>query len=292
MFSNIKRGLASLFVCSIVFLPVLFVARWPKEVKTTNQPADTRSVTALPPLATRPADLNGAPKLFQEPIISITFDDGWESIYTEAAPLLTRYGVRSTQYVIGGVQGNMAYMNLEQVKHLQNSGQEIACHTMTHPDLTTLSNDSLVHELHDCQTVLSKDLGLIREFASPYGHSDTRTLPVIKQYYRSHRNTDGDITNGVNQFDVNTPAQFDTYNIIGVTIRHDTTVEQLKAAVAYAKANNGWLVLTYHQADDETGSTFAVDHNSLQEQLAYLAGTDVKIAPMGQVLDSYNGTRR
>lgn len=291
---NIKRGLTSLFVCGVVFLPVLFVARWPKEVKTTQASTDQRKVIALPPMTTRPADMSGAPKLFQEPLISITFDDGWEDNYTQAAPLLMRYGIRGTHYIIGGVQQDMQYMTFAQIKQLQQNGQEVACHTMSHPDITSLNDASLKYELRGCQEALSKEFGSIRDFATPYGHSDDRTMGVIKQYYRSHRNTDGDISNGLSEFDVNVASSFNRYNIIGVTVRHDTTLDQLKAAVEYAKANNGWLVLTYHQADDDTGSNFALEATKLREQLAYLAGTDVKIAPVGQVLDSLpktGGTR-
>ena len=155
---------------------------------------------------------------------------------------------------------------------------------MTHPDLTTLDPSLIEQQVGGCKTALTSRYGTIDDFASPYGATDATTLPIISKYFNSQRNTNGDPTNGVSDADVNVANKFDRYNIIGVTIRHDTTVQQLQELVDYAKKTNGWLVLTYHQADDGTGSQFSVRPSNIDEQFAYLSSTNVRIVTMHDAL--------
>lgn len=248
---------------------------------------DDRSAAALPAMSRRAIDdTTRPPQLFGEPLITVTFDDGAESIYKYAMPLLQKYGIHTTQYVLGGTADDPQYVSWAQIAQMQKSGHEIACHTMTHLDLTTLNDHDLDYQLRECRTVLSERYGAITNFASPYGAANTHTLDVIGKYFDSARNTDGDPTNGVTDVDVNTASNFNIYNIIGVTVRHDTSVDELKALVDYAKKTNGWVVLTYHQADEGTGSQYGVNADKLEKQFAYLSKTDVRIVTMRQALQT------
>ncbi|HSX32210.1 MAG TPA: polysaccharide deacetylase family protein, partial [Candidatus Saccharimonadales bacterium] len=223
---------------------------------------------------------------FGQALISVTFDDGWGSVYTTAMPLLDRYGIHSTQYIISDVSKDQAYMSDAQLKEVKHVGHELEAHTVSHPDITTLSDKDLTYQLQHSQHDLSKRFGgNFDDFASPYGHTDARTLAAIKQYYRSHRNVNGDYTNGISHYDINVAGSFDRYNIIGVTVRKETTVQDLANLVNYAVAHNGWLVLNYH-AIDEQSSDYALDITSLESQLKYLSSTNVRIVTMGQVLDT------
>ena len=42
---------------------------------------------------------NPGPLRWDKPLVSITFDDGWQSVYDRALPLLNQHGFRTTQYV-------------------------------------------------------------------------------------------------------------------------------------------------------------------------------------------------
>jgi len=282
--SYIKRGLTSLFVCIVALLPLVSLAQWSHVFASTS---DSRKATTLPAFQERKVDETAqTPQLFDQPLISVTFDDGWKSIYDVAGPQLARYGIHTTQYIISGTNTDPGYMSDAQIRALQAEGHEVSSHTITHPDLTTLTDSQLNHELGDSKAVLQKRFNVpAADFASPYGHTDARTLAVIKKYYRSHRNTNGDYTNGVSEYDVNTINSFDRYNIIGVTVRRDTTVADLQKLVDYTKAHNGWLVLTYHQVDDSP-SNFGMDPKALDKQLSYLGHTDVRIVTLGQVMDT------
>jgi peptidoglycan/xylan/chitin deacetylase (PgdA/CDA1 family) len=279
---HIKRGLASLFVCAVALLPVISVAQ---SMHLFGGGSDPRKATALPAFQERPVDATTvAPRLFGQPLITVTFDDGWESVYTVAMPQLNKHGIATTQFIISGTDKETTYMSDDQIATIGQDGHELDAHTVTHPDLTTLSDEELTVELQQSQQALRQRFNTPAEdFASPYGHTDARTIGFIQEYYRSHRNTAGDYR--AVPTNVNLPQNFDRYNIIGVTVRRDTTVADLKRLVDYAKATNGWLVLTYHQVDDGP-SDFGLDPDALDKQFAYLGSTDVRIVTMGQVLDT------
>ncbi len=124
------------------------------------------------------------------------------------------------------------------MKQMKDAGHQLACHSMTHADLTTLNAEDLDFQLRQCKTELSNRFGTTPDFASPYGAQNATTITAISKYFDSQRNTNGDPSNGVTDVDVNTAKNFNRYNIIGVTVRKDTTVKELQELVAYAKQSS------------------------------------------------------
>lgn len=283
MLSRLGQTIGALFICTIVVgVPLLSFA----EAGRFFQGGPKRTVAAVAALNERPVDaVAAAPILFEEPLISVTFDDGYETNYSVAMPLLHQYGIRTTQYVLTGTSNDPSYMSWEQIGQFKASGHELACHTVSHADLTTLSQTALHNELGVCKRELTKRYGPVTNFASPYGVSNPATLKAIGTYFDSQRNTLGDPTNGVDDFDVNTARNFDRMNIIGVTIRSDTKMEDIRSLVAYTKKHNAWLVLTYHQANDPQ-SVYSLNEKQFNEQFAYLSGTDVRIVTVRDALQS------
>ncbi|OGL39593.1 hypothetical protein A3J32_01700 [Candidatus Saccharibacteria bacterium RIFCSPLOWO2_02_FULL_46_7] len=279
----LKNSLVLLLVCAVLALLLLLpLQRWGKAAwgKTTPK------LEPLAPLNLRYVDKNDDPlQLFKEPLISVTFDDGWSSIYTSAMPLLQLYGIRTTQYLLSGTNANPSYLGWEQIETIKKAGHELGCHSVDHPNLTALNSDNLLYQVRECKTTFNYRGYAVPNFASPYGASNKQTLAVIKQFYNSQRNTDADLTNGIDEHDINLAANFDRYNFISMAVRQSTTIEQIKQAVNYTIANKGWLVLTYHQVD-EKDAEFGQNPVTLEKQLAYLSSTPVRIVTVGQALES------
>ncbi len=285
-----RKSFATLFACFIVLgVPAYSFAEIGHFHFTPDRPA-----TKLPAFQTRAIDRSNAPvQLFKQPLITVSFDDGWETTYNQAMPLLNKYGIHSTQYLLSGTEADRDYLSWAQITAMQKDGQEIACHTINHPDLTTISSADVMTQLTGCDKTMSARYGAITDFASPYGAQNTSTISQIKKVFGSQRNTNGDPTNGVTQEDVNTPVGeggkgFDKYNITGVTVRNETTVAQIQALVDYAEKNNGWVVLTYHQANDGQ-SKWSVNIQSMEAQLAVLSKSPVRIVTVKQALAGYTG---
>jgi peptidoglycan/xylan/chitin deacetylase (PgdA/CDA1 family) len=285
LMDKLRQGTATIFACSVVVLVPLLSFAQLGHVHI----GQGRKATALPVFQTRAVDKVDKPvRLFTEPLISVTYDDGWETTYADAMPLLQKNGIHSTQYLLSGTATDSQYLSWEQITAMKNAGHEIGCHTVNHPDLRTIDNSQLKYQVSACKEVMTKRFGVTPDFASPYGSADQRTISVIKQYFASQRNTNGDPANGVTDADVNTPEGYDgkgfnPYNIIGVTINRDTTVDQIKQLISFAQKHNGWVVITYHQAESG-GSKWAVDKKSMEEQLETISKSPLRVVTVKQAL--------
>ena len=91
--------------------------------------------------------------------VAITFDDGGRDNYTVAFPILQKYGLRATFFVITGFVGNRICMTWDQLREMHAAGMAIESHTVDHPDLRTLDAARLAEELAQPRVVLAKELG-------------------------------------------------------------------------------------------------------------------------------------
>lgn len=63
-------------------------------------------------------------------ILLLTFDDGYSGWYTDAYPVLKKYNVKATMYIVGSKVDHYGYLTRYQIKELANSGLiEIGNHT-------------------------------------------------------------------------------------------------------------------------------------------------------------------
>lgn len=120
---------------------------------------------------------------------ALTFDDGFADFATEAAPVLRRYRLPATMFVVaktlepgrGGAdwlrpQPEVAPPTLtrEQVLELREGGVEFGSHSWAHRDLRTLTEEECFHDLRDSRECLED---LLHErvplLAYPYGNHAT-----------------------------------------------------------------------------------------------------------------------
>jgi peptidoglycan/xylan/chitin deacetylase (PgdA/CDA1 family) len=102
--------------------------------------------------------------------IAITFDDGYADAYSEVMPVLQRYGLLATFYIVTNFIGQPGYMTWEQVAALRDAGMEIGAHTVSHLDLTSLDWDTAAFEIAQSKAELDRHLGLnVTSFCYPTG---------------------------------------------------------------------------------------------------------------------------
>lgn len=121
----------------------------------------------------------------EKPIL-LTFDDGYDDNYTELYPILRKYQVKATIFVIAGDLAQHHKMTAEQVAELANSGLvSIQSHTMTHPDLNTVRGEELQYQLEQSQLELTRLTGK-QPFVLcyPTGYYTDESLEVTRQYYQ------------------------------------------------------------------------------------------------------------
>lgn len=219
------------------------------------------------------------PQGFGQAMVSLTFDDGWRSQYDHAMPILEKYNMPATFYVLTETVSYPDYMTVAQMQTLKNKGHELDSHTVSHANLPTLTLTQLRNELSKSQSQLRTWYGntVADDFASPYGAYNATTVNEIKKYYRSHRSTD----EGFNSKD-----SFDIYNIKVQNILYSTPAAQVDAWIKQAQREQTWLVLVYHEvATAVEDPTYSISPADLDAQLAALQQSGVAVKTVGQALD-------
>lgn len=126
-----------------------------------------------------------------EGAVAITFDDGFNDIYTEGWPLLQEFNYPftvfvSTDAVDDGLRGMLSW---DQIREMHANGVTIANHTSDHDYLVRKRNydqywlDSVKNNISNAQTRLQQELGTPppKWLAYPYGEYNLQLQQLIEQ---------------------------------------------------------------------------------------------------------------
>ncbi len=224
------------------------------------------------------------------PLVTLTFDDGFEENVTTALPILTDLGLKTTQcYNTGVIEGIPTQEAL--VKEFTLAGHEVCSHSVTHTDLTTLplSGDestpgTLRYELAHSKKYLENLTGVsVPNFASPYGAYSAEVNNVIRDYYSSHRTVD----EGYNSKD-----NFNLYRLKVQNINKNTTLAEFQEWVRKAKEDDLWLIVVYHKVT-EVGvpqEQYDIDKVKFTEQMSWLVSAGVTVKKYNDALAEIQDT--
>src|SRR3954454_19011836 len=138
-----------------------------------------------------------------KPIV-ISFDDGYLSHYTHALPVLKALGWPGVLNLeINNVRPGD--LTASQVRALIDAGWEVDSHTVTHPDLTTVSDSQLRQELVASRAYLRKHFGVPADFfCYPAGRFDSRVVAAVKAAgYRAATTTEPGLASPTLPFTLN-----------------------------------------------------------------------------------------
>jgi peptidoglycan/xylan/chitin deacetylase (PgdA/CDA1 family) len=140
-----------------------------------------------PLTVSRYADLlRGGGPLPPRPVL-VTFDDGYPDLATAALPVLLRYGIPATAYLITSrvgvppAPGADPAVDWDQVAELRRAGLEIGSHSHTHRELDCLGPAQLYHETAVSRRVLEERLAEpVSSFAYPYGYHSRAVRRAVR----------------------------------------------------------------------------------------------------------------
>ncbi len=117
--------------------------------------------------------------------VMLTFDDGYEDNYTNMFPLLKKYHVKATIFMIAGSVGRSGYLTADMLREMSASGLvRIESHTVSHTDLCSLSDKTLNRECSDSQKILSQITGQpVRAICYPSGGVNEHVAAVAARYF-------------------------------------------------------------------------------------------------------------
>jgi peptidoglycan/xylan/chitin deacetylase (PgdA/CDA1 family) len=216
------------------------------------------------------------PLTWQRPLVSLTFDDGWESAGTDGAALLNKYGFKGTFYLNPSTIDTPSYMTSDEVGALDAAGHELASHGYQHDDFTMLSAEAIDYQLGHAyayfKQVYHKDTV---DFATPYGSQDEQVTYYARRYYDSLRGTDAG---------VNTRQNIDTNNLLVAYIGKSTPLVRINAILDQAKATHGWVIFVYHRIESGEGGETAIDPVQFQQQVDAVARSGITVETVSAAL--------
>ena len=141
-------------------------------------------------------DLNKKPKT-----IVITFDDGYENFYTQAYPILMKYGLTATNFLITNFIGDdVRYLNTweknieektfivghllwSEIQEMKLNGFRFESHTKSHRYLKTLNDDELVKEISESKAIIEEKLNdTVYYFSAPKGEYTENIMVLLGKY--------------------------------------------------------------------------------------------------------------
>lgn len=250
----------------------------------------------------------------------ITIDDGYETGYTVAWPILKKYGYPFTLFIYtegvrGGKFGGGAAMSWEQLAELRDAGVDIEAHSATHQDLRKpydkvtkkrLSPEEydtwLAGEVGGSKATLEQKLGIrVNCFAVPFGYYNERVKEACKKanfeavftvYGQKLGYGSDDYSLGRYMMEANKPKVFaDAISFGGASSGGSEQVETIPTASLQAQPADGAVV------EDKTptisanlGGVAALDAGSAKLRVSGLGLVPAKFDPKTKII-SYQVTQ-
>ena len=216
------------------------------------------------------------------PVISFTFDDCPETVFSEAVPRLEDEGWRSSIYVACGLfgvtnhHGKMA--DPEAIKAAHKRGHEIGEHSYSHIDASGVSLDDFISDMENNQSgLIDLGIGSSRTFAYPFGQATPAVKSALENRFEGLRG----ITPGVHwtRADLNQIKSYPLY---------ENTVDVVAGAIESLKQQPGWLTLFTHDVRTNP-SSWGCTPDNMKKIIACARDSGALVLPVDQAIDYLKG---
>ena len=144
--------------------------------------------------------------------VAITFDDGMQSVYRNALPLLQEHDAPAHLFLTTGAAGaagswprdpcdghTFNMLEWDEIEVLHTAGIRIESHTHNHPDMRMLTTERMQEECEQADSMIESRLGRRpKYFAYPYGYHNRKVRDFARNRYR------GTVTTELRPLPVNT----------------------------------------------------------------------------------------
>lgn len=126
------------------------------------------------------AMFNGAP-LPSKPVL-ISVDDGYIDDVQTILPVLQAHHMVATFYIITGRFHEPGFLNVGEVRRLDDAGMDVGAHTRTHVPLNAIPTAEMVNQVDGSKRDLQRVLGhFVYFFAYPYGAYDAAVVQEVRR---------------------------------------------------------------------------------------------------------------
>ncbi len=232
----------------------------------------------------------------------ITMDDGWESVYTEAWPILKEFNIPFTIYLyknyVGKKSGGRA-LSYDMIREMTESGLcSIGSHSVTHPRPSVVRQAAqkgadhyqkfLRRELEESKDFLEKTLRIpVTTYAYPGGYHTPEMYPLADELGYDHLFT---VLPGKVRID-SSPHTLPRYIVLG---NHDAA---FNASIVFRNTSRGSdsapIIQTEHPVTPGSGHLITSRFPTISADLSQVEKLDIdsivmKVGGFGEVPIAYN----
>jgi peptidoglycan/xylan/chitin deacetylase (PgdA/CDA1 family) len=213
---------------------------------------------------------------FPQGMVTLVFDDGRASQFTNARPILDAAGLKSTFAIITQPEhvrdaSIKTLMTWAEITTLRNEGNEIAAHSRAHRDLTTLSLPDAQREIGGSyQDLVTRGL-TPKVFVYPYGGANSTVERLV-------RNT-GFIGARGSYFGLD-GVSADRFNLHDILVGKTTPTAKIERWIDQAKADKRWLILELHDVLPHGGDEYSITPRKLLNLVTFIRQTSVEVVTL------------
>lgn len=123
----------------------------------------------------------------------LTFDDGYQDVHSTACPILEKFGFTATVFLVAGRMGSPSnwagqegarsgsLLSWAEARDLARRGFALGSHTLSHPRLSLLDDQTAFEEIRNSRVLLQDRLDMrVDLFSYPYSDSDARIERLVE----------------------------------------------------------------------------------------------------------------
>lgn len=124
--------------------------------------------------------------------VIITFDDGERNAYDYAFPILKKYGMKAVVFLVVSYIGKenlwdmtvgsrARHLSWKDILEMKEWGIEFGSHTMTHRNLTKMTEADVEYELFESKRILENELGTCTSVSYPFNRVNRTILQKTQE---------------------------------------------------------------------------------------------------------------
>ncbi|MEX2604807.1 MAG: polysaccharide deacetylase family protein [Gracilimonas sp.] len=207
----------------------------------------------------------GGWKDFKTAAISYTFDDNFSNQLGVIVPIFDEFDYKLTLFTF---TNSFNAADWDGLNEAVENGHEIGSHTVTHSNLSELSDEQQIKELADSKETIETNIPgyKVQTIAYPFcvpGNDD-----LTSQYYIAARGCSGQIV-------PKTPSNFMNISSMIIGTEGYSTTEALNGRADAAVSSGGWAIFLGHDLDSNSGYS-PVSSEEIRGNLEYISETPSK----------------
>ncbi|MEH6525474.1 MAG: polysaccharide deacetylase family protein [Sneathiella sp.] len=221
--------------------------------------------------------------VFEQPVVSFTFDDCARTAITVGGEMLKDKGVSGTFYLCGGLtngfENELPCQTEEDLAYLVESGHELASHLYNHKRCADLTGDQLALEIGLSKNYINSIIGTNEQlsFSYPFGSVNLRAKRMVSEQFLTGRGINPGLN--VGRLDLSCLKAYALYE-------DQISAQKIAFLIDMAVKKKGWLIFYTHDVQT-LPSPYGVTPKTLEYAADYALQENCEIRSVAEVMNSF-----